>query len=204
MWLIQTLACLLLSISATSNSLENPDDLHYAIVVDAGSSGSRAYLYNWPESSCNPDELLKISPLTDDKNEPLVMSVSPGLSSFGDNPQDAFDYIKPLMQFSAKNIPSSKHKETPLFILATAGMRLIDHAKQQAILTNVRAGISDNFGFHFPDSHMEIISGKQEGIYQWLAINYVLDKFDHHDNKEAIVNMPSENILDTEKSIYIR
>ena len=49
---------------------------HYAIVVDAGSSGSRAYLYHWPEE--NTSDLLKITPLTDAKNEPLVKSVSPG------------------------------------------------------------------------------------------------------------------------------
>ena len=49
---------------------------HYAIVVDAGSSGSRAYLYHWPEE--NTSDLLKITPLTDHKNEPLVKSVSPG------------------------------------------------------------------------------------------------------------------------------
>ena len=49
---------------------------HYAIVVDAGSSGSRAYLYHWPEE--NTSDLLKITPLTDVKNEPLVKSVSPG------------------------------------------------------------------------------------------------------------------------------
>ena len=62
---------------------------HYAIVVDAGSSGSRAYLYHWPEE--NTSDLLKITPLTDVKNEPLVKSVSPGKNftnvlsiSFGD------------------------------------------------------------------------------------------------------------------------
>ena len=64
---------------------------HYAIVVDAGSSGSRAYLYHWPEE--NTSDLLKITPLTDVKNEPLVKSVSPGKNftnvlsiSFGDLP----------------------------------------------------------------------------------------------------------------------
>ena len=53
---------------------------HYAIVVDAGSSGSRAYLYHWPEE--NTSDLLKITPLTDVKNEPLVKSVSPGKNGF--------------------------------------------------------------------------------------------------------------------------
>ena len=118
-------------------------------MVDAGSSGSRAYLYHWPEE--NTSDLLKIRPLTDAKNEPLVKSVSPGLSSFGEKPEEAFDYIQPLLQFAAEWIPDEYHKETPLYILATAGMRLIDHEKQTAILTNVRLGISKNYQFHFPE-----------------------------------------------------
>jgi len=175
---------------------------HYAIVVDAGSSGSRAYLYHWPEE--NTSDLLKITPLTDVKNEPLVKSVSPGLSSFDENPTKAFEYIKPLLQFAADWIPNEHHSETPLYILATAGMRLIDYEKQQAILSNVRVGIATHFDFSFPDSHLEIITGKQEGIYQWIAINYVLDKFDAQSDNN-IVNMPGDtNDLDDNNSVYIR
>ena len=94
---------------------------HYAIVVDAGSSGSRCFLYHWPDPSGAPDELLKITPLRDDKGEPLVQAATPGISSFGPKPEEAFEHIKPLMQFAAEHIPSEQHKETPLFILATAG-----------------------------------------------------------------------------------
>ena len=58
--------------------------------------------------------------------------------------------MKPLLQFAADWIPKEYHSETPLYILATAGMRLIDHEKQQAILSNVRIGIATHFEFHFP------------------------------------------------------
>ena len=58
-------------------------------MIDAGSSGSRAYLYAWPSHSGDMHELLKIRPLVSkiktDENiqgsgEPLVEKVSPGLS----------------------------------------------------------------------------------------------------------------------------
>lgn len=42
-----------------------------------------------------------------------------------DNPEAASDYIKPLLQFVAAHIPVDQQKETILFILATAGMRMI-------------------------------------------------------------------------------
>ena len=67
---------------------------HYAIVIDAGSSGSRAYLYAWPSHSGDMHELLKIRPLvskiksnfqtegtsSSSSQEPLVEKVTPGLS----------------------------------------------------------------------------------------------------------------------------
>ena len=104
--------------SAHSSQVKNE---HYAIVVDAGSSGSRCFLYHWPDSSGAPDQLLKITPLRDHKGEPLVQAATPGMSSFGPKPEEAFEHIKPLMQFAADHIPSEQHKKTPLFILATAG-----------------------------------------------------------------------------------
>lgn len=109
MLLIQELGLISFLTTLISAAISD-EDSHYAIVVDAGSSGSRAYLYQWPDHSCDPNQLLKISPLTDQTNEPLVKSVSPGLSSFGENPQAAFEYIKPLLDFAVENIPQDKHK----------------------------------------------------------------------------------------------
>ena len=52
------------------------------MVVDAGSSGSRAYLYSWPTHSGRRHELLKIEPLTDRGGDgrPKYKKVKPGLS----------------------------------------------------------------------------------------------------------------------------
>ena len=57
-------------------------DTHYAVVLDAGSSGTRAYLYSWPDHSGDKHELLKISPLLQD-GEPMLKKATPGLSSPG-------------------------------------------------------------------------------------------------------------------------
>ena len=90
------------------------------------------------------------------------------------------NYIRPLLEFATKHIPEQYHKETPLYVLATAGMRLLVKEDQEAILSKLRSGINAQYPFLFPEGNLEIISGRQEGIYQWLAINYVLGKLDHH------------------------
>jgi len=188
--LLLVLAILLFLIYATSrqtifgsgsNQTLEERSSNYAIVMDAGSSGTRAYLYEWPDHSGNSHDLLQLRPLTSQPaGEPLVRKVSPGLSSLAKNPENALTYIKPLLDFALKHIPENKHKETPLYILATAGMRLLDKEAQDSILSKLRTAIQETTAFYFPAGHLEIISGKQEGVYQWLAINYVLGKLDHH------------------------
>ena len=173
--------------------------------MDAGSSGTRVYLYSWPDHSGDPHQLLQISPLLED-GEPMVKKATPGLSTFGEAPDNAFEYLRPLLMFASENIPREKHKETPLYILATAGMRLLEKEQQEQVLANIRRGIKENFDFYFPDGHLEVISGKQEGIYQWLSINYVLGKFQQKDhassNEELVAVEPVHSARDTESLVF--
>ena len=48
-----------------------------------------------------------------------------GLSEFRDRPSDASDYIRPLLDYAAEQIPAEKHSQTPLYIMATAGLRML-------------------------------------------------------------------------------
>lgn len=53
-------------------------NVHYGIVIDCGSSGSRVYVYIWPPHSGNPRDLLSIQQLKDQYNQPVVKKVNPG------------------------------------------------------------------------------------------------------------------------------
>lgn len=159
-----TISAAFTSVLGSSPTLLPTDgDIHYAVVLDAGSSGTRTYLFSWPDHCGDKHELLKISPLLQG-GEPMVKKATPGLSSLGETPDNAFEYIRPLLMFASNTIPKEKHKETSLYILATAGMRLLEKNPQEALLANLRMGINENFAFYFPTGHLEIISGKQEGI----------------------------------------
>uniref|UniRef100_A0A1A7YGR4 nucleoside-triphosphate phosphatase n=1 Tax=Iconisemion striatum TaxID=60296 RepID=A0A1A7YGR4_9TELE len=174
-------------LDATDTS--NPN-LNFGLVVDCGSSGSRVFVYCWPQHNGNPRELLDIRQMRDVHRKPVVMKIKPGISELAKTPERASDYIKPLLSFAAQHIPKHKHQETPLYILCTAGMRILPESQQEALLEDLRTDIPVDFNFLFSDSHVEVISGKQEGVYAWIGINFVLGRFNHvHDDEDAVVEV---------------
>ena len=84
--------------------------------------------------------------------------------------------MKPLLDLAASHIPADRHSETVLYLLATAGMRLLDPVEQNGILSHLRSVVPTLVNFAFSDSHVDIISGKEAGIYAWISANYVLNR----------------------------
>ncbi|PNJ77048.1 ENTPD4 isoform 11, partial [Pongo abelii] len=113
------------------------------------------FVYCWPRHNGNPRDLLDIRQMRDKNRKPVVMKIKP------------------------EHVPRAKHKETPLYILCTAGMRILPESQQKAILEDLLTDIPVHFDFLFSDSHAEVISGKQEGVYAWIGINFVLGRFEH-------------------------
>ncbi|XP_033945013.1 ectonucleoside triphosphate diphosphohydrolase 4-like [Pseudochaenichthys georgianus] len=179
-----------LSIAETMEATDvlNPA-LNYGVVVDCGSSGSRVFVYYWPPHNGNPHTLLDIRQMKDRDRKPVVKKIKPGISTLATSPTRASDYLYPLLSFAAAHVPRSKHKETPLYILCTAGMRLLPDSQQTAILEDLITDVPLDFDFLFSSSHAEVISGKQEGVYAWIGINFVLGRFDHADDEEATVEV---------------
>ncbi|KAM9363787.1 ectonucleoside triphosphate diphosphohydrolase 7-like [Symphorus nematophorus] len=163
--------------------------LNYGIVVDCGSSGSRVFVYYWPPHNGNPHTLLDIRQMKDRDHKPVVKKIKPGISTLAKTPTQASDYLHPLLSFAAAHVPQNKHKETPLYILCTAGMRLLPESQQAAILEDLVTDVPLEFDFLFSQSHAEVISGKQEGVYAWIGINFVLGRFDHADEEDATVEV---------------
>lgn len=126
------------SVQATDAPL-TAEEVKYAVMIDAGSSGSRVYIYQWPTSDA--DTIYRdIRSVTNAAGDPQVLKIEPGLSSYRDHPQAAVDAFRPLISFASKNIPREKHHETPLYVLATAGMRMLREADRKQIFESVREG----------------------------------------------------------------
>ncbi|CUA67749.1 hypothetical protein RSOLAG22IIIB_03176 [Rhizoctonia solani] len=179
----------------------------FGIVIDAGSSGSRLQIYSWKDprtvraepGSPNHGKLPKIEKGTID-SEDWVMKVEPGLSTFGDKPSGVAAYLRPLLAHALVTIPPSLHSQTPIFLLATAGMRLLHPTQQRDVLREVCDFLRFHSNFKVEDSNLHsglgvghgcgssvrIISGEEEGLFGWLAVNYLMDGFDTHLKSKSI------------------
>lgn len=148
------------------SSLALAKEINYAIIVDAGSTGSRIHLFHFYENN----NFFVIE-------EKFSKKTEPGLSSFVEQPEQASASLKVLFdalsaQIKLYQIDSSK---IPVFVWGTAGMRLLPIEKQQLIYENVKSFIQKNYSF--ASIEVETISGNKEGIFGWLDVNYLAQTF---------------------------
>ncbi len=138
----------------------------YLAVVDAGSSGCRAHVYRYGKLGSLKGALY-ISPKHDS------MKVKPGLSSFAENPSAAGTSLQGLVDFLKEKVPADQLSTTPIWLKATAGLRMLDKEHSEPILESVRDFLESS-PFMFKREWASIISGKEEGANGWLAYNYML------------------------------
>ena len=90
------------------------------------------------------------------------------------------EYLKPLVDFAAKLIPAKKLSHTPVYLYATAGLRLVPEPKRQKVLDKAceyfKTTPLQKFGSC--SRHFRVITGQLEGIFGWLSVNYLKDGFD--------------------------
>ncbi|KAK6455104.1 nucleoside diphosphatase [Scheffersomyces xylosifermentans] len=172
-----------------------PSLYKYGIVIDSGSSGSRIQIYRWEDPVKTKQKHKKepevlTSPPKIEKEKNWSLKISPGISNY--NTPKYLKQIWPehyskLMKFAEGIIPSESHRDTPVFVLATAGMRLLDPKVQKRILKETCSSIKKHTSFLLPPEcrdAVQVIDGETEGIYGWLGLNYLMGQFDKYDTKQ--------------------
>ncbi|QPG74319.1 hypothetical protein FOA43_001646 [Brettanomyces nanus] len=176
----------------------------YGIVVDAGSSGSRLQIYRWTDPATlasdksSPSEVLHSVPNIIQEKE-WGYRVNPGLSSYAKRPWKIWNsHLKPLIKFAETIIPEDKQKDTPIFIQATAGMRLLPEKQRNKILSNTCDSIRHHSKFQLNSckDQIQVIDGDTEGIYGWMALNYLEDKFENFDSSNGINSHATFGFMD--------
>ncbi|XP_066539554.1 ectonucleoside triphosphate diphosphohydrolase 3 [Hoplias malabaricus] len=140
--------------------------LKYGIVLDAGSSRTTVYLYQWPAEKENNTGVVS--------QTKKCLVKGPGIS---EKDADSMKNLKKCMDDISKDVPPSQHNSTPVFLGATAGMRLLrlkNEEQSNAILTEIQEFLR-SLPFDFQNA--SIISGQEEGLYGWITVNYLMGNF---------------------------
>ena len=152
---------------------------HHALVIDASSSASSLQSYQW--RPVPNDGLPQIEPSPFPRrstDETWELKVKPGLSAYTQRPEEAARSLQPLIDFALDKLGDDPEtlRNTSLFLRATAGMRLLPLEEQSEIL----AAVEEHFDrLPFGRSSARVISGEEEGVYGWIAVNYVLGHLEH-------------------------
>ncbi|GAB5358823.1 hypothetical protein AAMO2058_000491800 [Amorphochlora amoebiformis] len=138
----------------------------YAVVIDAGSTGSRIHAYEFQHVGGAPK-------LVDE----LFVQLKPGLSSFAQNPDGGAKSLQPLLEKALGKIPKNFLSSTPVMIGATAGLRMLPGNQASDLLEASRKLLRADYNFKdFPDNAVSIMSGSDEGKFAWLAVNMLIGK----------------------------
>jgi len=159
------------SSSPSSSPLEGDDAPRYLVVVDAGSSGSRAHVFSVRDAV----DLRRASKRMPRVKAEGVMRVVPGLSSFADDPASAGASLRPLFDFARTLVPEDARADTPLMLLATGGVRELSTKNPRAsrrVLASCVDALRAQSSFQFSPRYAYVLPGSKEGLYAWVAANY--------------------------------
>ncbi|KAG6393941.1 hypothetical protein SASPL_144516 [Salvia splendens] len=144
----------------------NVEQQKYAAVFDAGSTGSRVHVFNF-------DSDMGLLPI--DQEFEFYQAITPGLSSYADDPKAAADSLRPLLDQAEAVVPQELRSTTPLKLGATAGLRLLPGNASDAILEAVKEYFEQESSLDYRPEWITVLQGTDEGAYIWIAINYLLE-----------------------------
>ncbi|KAI4205762.1 MAG: hypothetical protein LQ350_000259 [Teloschistes chrysophthalmus] len=150
--------------------------------MDGG--GTRLHVYRWLEASkarkdADEKHLHSLPELKTQKK--WTQKVHPGVSTFGEKPDRIGpDHLQKFFDHALAIVPKAAVPETPIFLLATAGMRLLPDSQRSRLLAEMCSYARSKTEFLIPDctANFQVIPGSTEGLYGWVAANYLLGGFD--------------------------
>ena len=164
------------SVKTTKCSKSSSKDkslIQYAIMIDAGSTGSRIHVYRFNNCGGTPELEGEKFKMTEKKEG------GSGLSSYPDDPEAAAQSLDMLLDVAMEHVADEVKSCTPIAVKATAGLRKLGEEKSVAILAAVRARLDRRYPFPVvsaANGGVEVMDGKDEGVYAWITTNYLLGK----------------------------
>lgn len=163
------LACLFFVNMLQNTKLPGPGRVH-AVIIDAGSTGTRAQVFSFHSDDQGRNLVLKNTVMFSQNNSIDALSTAPSSA--------ANRFLKPLLDKVAKAIPGiRRRKKTPIALHATAGLRLLGHESAERALEMARS-VLNTTEFLFKPEWVSILSESDEANHAWVTTNYLLRNFD--------------------------
>ncbi|XP_002533795.2 probable apyrase 7 [Ricinus communis] len=150
----------------------------FYVVLDCGSTGTRAYVYQASIDHKKDGNLpIVLKSFTEGHSRKSNgraydrMETEPGLHMLVHNISGLKAAINPLVQWAEKQIPEHAHKATSLFLYATAGVRRLPTTDSNWLLDNAWS-ILKSSPFLCQRKWVKVISGMDEAYYGWISLNY--------------------------------
>jgi apyrase len=153
------------------------------LVIDAGSSGTRMYAYEWhaPAAGSPLPRLAAIPPgaaphkvprrALENRRAYKRVETEPGLDKFLDDPAAlAAAALAPLLEWARAVVPRGRWARTPLLLFGTAGLRRLREGEQGRLLGAVRAALATS-GFRFEPPWARVLTGADEAVFGWVGLN---------------------------------
>eukprot|EP00026_Physarum_polycephalum_P005545 Phypoly_transcript_05580.p1 GENE.Phypoly_transcript_05580~~Phypoly_transcript_05580.p1 ORF type:complete len:484 (+),score=42.03 Phypoly_transcript_05580:293-1744(+) len=166
---------------------ERDDDpeIDYGILLDAGSTSTKAYIYEWEHKTTPSLPFVSVS-MSHDK-VPRTLKTRPGIGTLSPNVTEVGNYLEPIVDWADSIIPKDKKASTPIYFQGTGGIRKLSETEQGALLTSVRFKLQDS-GFKFDSSYASILTTTQEAGYGFLAVNGLNNAFTFGDTNNADIH----------------
>lgn len=180
-----------LAIIATENLVTKS---FFSIVIDAGSTGSRAFIFQIFERF-DKDGNRVSRELFSQK----CKKIQPGISDLlheNLSSESLAEYMIPIFVEAASMIPSEFYESTNVYIQGTAGMRLLPEVEQNTLWESLTQGLNNhksNF-FKIDINNLGTISGHLEAYYAVLSSNYIAGNIDA--NLKTLTDGPLLGALD--------
>ncbi|XP_059213430.1 ectonucleoside triphosphate diphosphohydrolase 2-like [Centropristis striata] len=166
--LVFGLVAILLLTVPTEDVQEAPGFM-YGIVLDAGSSHTALYIYKWPADKQNGTGVVT------QHSECHVKGG--GISSYAGQRGAAGSSLEACLDQAVDQVPTARHPLTPVYLGATAGMRLL-HISSPELSDQILQEVGQKIqSYPFSYRGAAILSGQEEGAYGWVTVNYLLENF---------------------------
>ncbi len=142
-------------------------------MIDAGSTGSRIHVYRFNNCGPTPELESEEFEMTEKKEG------GSGLSSYKTDAEGAAKSLDVLMDVAMAAIPDDLKGCSPVAVKATAGLRKLGPEMSENILKAVRVRLETKYPFPVVSEEnggVEVMDGKDEGVYAWITTNYLLGK----------------------------